>query len=71
MHIDGDVTINVPAATIPDIAKQLETLAERLLANVPPGHVDYISKHDAGAWAKILAMELSGLTEESRCTSKN
>lgn len=34
---------------------QLDSLAVKLAANVPPGHVAYISKADASRWAQCLA----------------
>jgi hypothetical protein len=39
------------------LARELDALAERLAANVPPGHVDYISKAEAARWAERLAAE--------------
>jgi hypothetical protein len=40
-----------------DIARQLERMSAKLNAKCPPGHVDYISKTDAGAWAGRLAQD--------------
>lgn len=38
-----------------ETARQLSTIAERLFADVPPGHVMYISKTDAARWLLRLA----------------
>ena len=42
-------------------ARQLETIARRLKANVQPGHVDYIKKVDAGRWIDRLVTDLYDL----------
>ena len=59
-----------------DIARQLDSMAERLLAKVPPGHVDYISKAGAAEWAQTLAKELRAIAGKcdnavSRGTNRN
>lgn len=48
-----------------DVARQLETMAEKLDAKVPPGHVLYVSKTDAGAWALALSVELLAMMTKS------
>lgn len=43
-----------------EVARSLEHVANKLLAPVPPGHVDYISKADAGKWLLRMVEELNG-----------
>lgn len=42
-----------------DLVESLQCIARKLAAQVPPGHVDYISKSDASKW-------LMGIVEELR-----
>lgn len=44
-------------AAVRDDVRQIESLADRLSATVPPGHVDYISKSDAAAALRAIAAE--------------
>ena len=43
---------------IADVAKQLGQLAGRLLSPGRPGHVDYISKHEAAEVVQALVSSL-------------
>ena len=46
------------SAKLYNLARELDCLAERLSAKVPPGHVDYLSKDQAAKWADRLAKEI-------------
>jgi hypothetical protein len=46
-----------------DWSRQLDTCAEKLRAQVPPGHVDYISKGSAAAWLGTLSREMVQLVD--------
>lgn len=48
-----------------DYKRQLNRMAEQLYADVPPNHVDYISKPDAGDWALVIASEIGKLLRET------
>jgi len=37
------------------LERELNKLSKQLGSNVRPGHIDYISKHDAAEWATNLA----------------
>ena len=47
-----------------DVARQLDSMADRLRAKVLPGHVDYISKARASDWAYTLARELHAIVND-------
>ena len=38
-----------------DLQNGLEVLSRKLIAQVPPGHVEYVSKKDASEWAQNLS----------------
>ena len=42
-----------------NIQRQIDSLANRLMADVRPGHPDYISKKQAGAFAAEISREMS------------
>jgi hypothetical protein len=49
-----------------DWSRQLDTCAEKLRAQVPPGHVDYISKGSAADWCESLSREMVQLVDAAR-----
>ncbi|MBA3599599.1 MAG: hypothetical protein H0W40_19870 [Methylibium sp.] len=52
-------------------ARQMERLAERLGADVRPGHPDYISKKDAALLAASLAAEFTKLADSQDSQTEN
>jgi hypothetical protein len=53
---DGKLLVEA-AKRLGEIARQVDVIAARLAAKVPPGHVDYISKAAAAAWLVRVAEE--------------
>jgi len=50
----------ITAQELHQVARELDTMAERLRADVRPGHVNYISKRAAGDWVEVLAENVRG-----------
>lgn len=50
-----------PRNVLADYAKQLQAMGDKLTSEARPGHLDYISKVDAGKWAYSMATEIAEL----------
>lgn len=50
-----------PREALADYAEQLHAMGDKLTSGARPGHLDYISRADAGRWAYSMATEIAEL----------
>lgn len=49
--MSGDITTQ----ELIDLTHELDRMSDMLIANAPPGHVDFLSKKGAASWAANLS----------------